>query len=65
MTPSRRSSRGGGYSNFDRFDSQDIAIEQFRKFATTKNVNVILVIHPRKEDDRSALGNYMHMYMFL
>ena len=49
-------SRSGGNSNFDKFENQDVAIEAFRKFATRKNVNIILVIHPRKEDDKFALG---------
>lgn len=50
------------YNNIDKFESQDIAIEAFRKFATINNVNVILVIHPRKEDDRNALSNF---YLFI
>lgn len=45
-----------GRRGFDKFDQQDQAISQFRQFATEKNVNVILVVHPRKEDDDAALG---------
>eukprot|EP00658_Telonema_sp_P-2_P021192 TRINITY_DN18428_c0_g2_i1.p1 TRINITY_DN18428_c0_g2~~TRINITY_DN18428_c0_g2_i1.p1 ORF type:complete len:197 (-),score=43.24 TRINITY_DN18428_c0_g2_i1:134-724(-) len=47
------SGQGRGY---DRFDAQDRAIEKFRKFATSKNVHVTLVIHPRKETDGEPLG---------
>lgn len=35
----------------DRFSIQNHAISAFRQFATTKNVHVTLVIHPRKEND--------------
>ena len=41
---------------FEKFDILDEAITQFRRFSTEKNVNVILVIHPKKEDDKIALG---------
>ena len=55
-----RSGGGGGGrssgSNFDKFNAQDLVLDEFRKFATEKNVNIILVIHPRKEDDGSPLG---------
>jgi twinkle protein len=43
----------GGY---DKFDAQDRALSKLRQFATSKNVHVTLVIHPRKEADRSSLG---------
>lgn len=43
-------------SSFDRFTSQDAVIDEFRRFATEKRVNIILVIHPRKEDDNQVLG---------
>ena len=43
-------------SSFDKFDIQDIAIEKFRKFATSKNVHVTLVVHPRKEEEGMKLG---------
>eukprot|EP01088_Endostelium_zonatum_P000208 TRINITY_DN1034_c2_g1_i1.p1 TRINITY_DN1034_c2_g1~~TRINITY_DN1034_c2_g1_i1.p1 ORF type:complete len:899 (-),score=259.30 TRINITY_DN1034_c2_g1_i1:44-2740(-) len=45
---------GGGY--FSKFDYQDKAIESFRAFASSKNVHVTLVIHPRKEDDDVPLN---------
>jgi hypothetical protein len=32
----------------DRFHAQNVAISEFRKFATSKNVHVTIVIHPRK-----------------
>lgn len=41
---------------FEKFDMLDEAITQFRRYATDKNVNIILVIHPKKEDDKIALG---------
>ena len=31
------------------WDLQNTAIEKFRRFATTKNVHISLVVHPRKE----------------
>jgi twinkle protein len=40
---------------FERFDQLDNAVSKFRKFATTKNVHITLVIHPRKEDDNQLL----------
>ncbi len=43
-------------SSFDKYDIQDIAIEKFRKFATSKNVHVTLVVHPRKEEEGMKLG---------
>lgn len=43
-------------SSFDKYEIQDIAIEKFRKFATSKNVHVTLVVHPRKEDEGVKLG---------
>ncbi|XP_055385981.1 mitochondrial DNA helicase [Condylostylus longicornis] len=39
----------------DRFSEQDSIIAAFRTFATTKNVHVTLVIHPRKERDSEDL----------
>jgi twinkle protein len=45
-----------GGSKWDKFDTQDIAIEKFRKFATEHNVHVSLVVHPRKEDESSKLS---------
>jgi twinkle protein len=40
---------------FERFDQIDSAVSKFRKFATTRNVHITLVIHPRKEDDNQPL----------
>jgi twinkle protein len=48
----RDSSRRG----LENYQIQDIVIDKFRKFASEKNVNIILVIHPRKEDDNSKLS---------
>ncbi|CAB4007414.1 twinkle, mitochondrial isoform X3, partial [Paramuricea clavata] len=39
----------------DRFHAQNVAISEFRKFATSKNVHVTIVIHPRKEGDDAEL----------
>jgi twinkle protein len=47
---------GGMRSNFDKFNTQDAVIDELRRFATEKEVNIILVIHPRKEDDNQPLG---------
>nr|AAZ06404.1 mitochondrial helicase twinkle [Acanthamoeba castellanii] len=42
-----------GVAAGNKFDIQDRALEEFRRFASTKNVHITLVIHPRKtEDDR-------------
>mmetsp|Transcript_18316 Transcript_18316/g.27129 ORF Transcript_18316/g.27129 Transcript_18316/m.27129 type:complete len:713 (+) Transcript_18316:72-2210(+) len=35
--------------SFNKFDMQDNAIAKFRRFATERNVHLILVVHPRKE----------------
>eukprot|EP00934_Nitzschia_sp_Nitz4_P003292 Nitzschia sp. Nitz4//scaffold73_size107353//30756//34545//NITZ4_004311-RA/size107353-processed-gene-0.20-mRNA-1//-1//CDS//3329557449//3282//frame0 len=45
-----------GASTWDKFDTQDIAIEKFRKFATEHNVHLTLVVHPRKEDEAAKLN---------
>lgn len=47
------SGQGSGY---ERFEMQDRAIEKFRTFATSRNVHITMVIHPRKVDDDNALG---------
>lgn len=47
------SGQGTGYH---KFDLQDRAIEVFRKFASSANVHVTLVIHPRKEDENVLLN---------
>ena len=52
----RDSSYRSSKSGFEKFESQDYAIDQFRQFATEHDVNIILVIHPKKDDDRQALG---------
>jgi twinkle protein len=41
----------GGGAAFDKFLHQDQVIQKFRKFATTQDCHVTLVIHPRKEDE--------------
>jgi twinkle protein len=43
-------------TSYDKFDTQDMALEKFRKFATEKNIHVTLVVHPRKEDEGAKLG---------
>ena len=48
--------RSQATSTFDRFGMQDVIIDEFRRFATEKGVNIILVIHPRKEDEGQLLG---------
>jgi len=40
---------------FERFDIQDDAISKLRDLATSKNVHVTLVIHPKKVDDNQDL----------
>ena len=34
----------------DTFYAQNFAISQFRNFASSKNVHVSVIMHPRKED---------------
>ena len=46
----------GQSDKLDKFDMQDKAINEFRHFATHKNVHITLVIHPRKEADLRPLG---------
>jgi len=41
---------------FDKFDAMDIAISKLRKFATTRNIHITLIIHPRKEEDGTTLS---------
>lgn len=48
--------RIGAKTAFEKFDYQDLIVEKFRKFCSEKNVNIILVVHPRKEEDESLLG---------
>ncbi|KAF1785135.1 P-loop containing nucleoside triphosphate hydrolase [Phytophthora cactorum] len=40
---------------FDKFERQDAALDKFRKFASSKNVHLTLVIHPRKEQEDQDL----------
>lgn len=40
---------------FEKFDIQDDAISKLRDLATSKNVHVSLVIHPKKVDDNQDL----------
>ncbi|GMH68037.1 hypothetical protein TrRE_jg4679 [Triparma retinervis] len=40
----------------DKYDAQDEAIGLFRKFASDKNVHVLLVCHPRKEEEHGKLS---------
>ena len=50
------SRKANGSSSYDKFETQDMAVEKFRKFATEKNIHVTLVVHPRKEDEGAKLG---------
>jgi len=56
MIPRQSGGGSGRGGNFDKLNAQDAVLDEFRKFATEKNVNVILVIHPRKEDEGAPLG---------
>ena len=47
---------GASYKGYERFDAQERALHEFRKFATAQNVHVTLVIHPRKEPEEQALN---------
>ena len=42
--------------SLDKFDLTDRTVAALRSFATTKNVHITLVIHPRKEMDDTPLG---------
>ena len=53
---SLNSLKGKSSSSFDKFDVQDMAIEKFRKFATDRNVHIVLVVHPKKEAENSSLS---------
>jgi twinkle protein len=53
MMPRESKAKGG---DFKKFEDQDLVIDKFRQFATEKDVNIILVIHPKKDDDKTALG---------
>lgn len=56
MTPRLTSSTPQFNSPFQRFDIQDAMLDKFRKLASERNVNVIVVIHPRKEDEDTYLS---------
>jgi twinkle protein len=43
------------HTSLDRYGVQNMAVAEFRKFASSRNVHVTLVIHPRKEDGTSEL----------
>lgn len=42
--------------NFDKWDLMDKSVAKLRQFATSRNVHISLVIHPRKENDDTILG---------
>lgn len=46
----------GQGKGFEKFDLQDEAVSRFRKLATSKNIHVSLVIHPRKVDDTQEIN---------
>lgn len=39
---------GSHHGSLDRYAVQNMAVSEFRKFASSRNVHVTLVIHPRK-----------------
>lgn len=47
---------GNVFKGYERFDAQERALCEFRRFATSQNVHVTLVIHPRKEPEDQALN---------
>jgi twinkle protein len=47
------SGQGEGYK---KFDMQDYVMSEFRKIATTYNVHIAVVIHPRKTEDNEDIG---------
>jgi len=44
-----------GFTNYDRWHLSDRVIEACRQFASSKNVHLTLVVHPRKEEETSQL----------
>jgi twinkle protein len=57
MTRDRGGGGGGGLrQGFEKFEYQDLVIHHLRNFATERSVNIILVIHPRKELESAPLG---------
>ena len=57
------------HSSLDRYAVQNMAVAEFRKFASARNVHVTLVIHPRKVSRRGTERSselfmpYMLLYM--
>jgi len=49
-------------SGLDRFELQDRAISEFRSFASTNNVHITLVIHPRKESSGMGRGAGLNVH---
>lgn len=47
---------GQGNSAIDKWSLQEEAIASIRQFANAFNVHIMLVVHPRKEDDNLPLG---------
>ncbi|CAI8047719.1 Twinkle protein, mitochondrial [Geodia barretti] len=43
------------HASLDRYAVQNMAVAEFRKFASSRNVHVTVVIHPRKESESSEL----------
>jgi twinkle protein len=41
---------------FKRFDLQDYVISELRRIATTYNVHVVVIIHPRKTEEGEDIG---------
>lgn len=39
-----------------KFDVQDYVMAELRKIATSFNVHIVVVIHPRKTDDNEDIG---------
>jgi twinkle protein len=39
-----------GRSSLDKWELQDEAVAELRRFATSKDVHITLVVHPRKEN---------------
>lgn len=46
----------GQGEGFKKFDVQDYVMSEFRKIATTFNVHIAVVIHPRKTEDNEDIG---------
>lgn len=46
------------------WEMQNSAIEKFRRFATTKNVHISIVVHPRKEVSSFSLQAFFLFFLF-